>query len=218
MKALPIKGMSVTIPYKTDIIPFLDEIDQLAEMIGAVNTVVNSNGRLIGYNTDAMGAFNALEEVVATEGKNCIIIGAGGAARAIGYILKKNNVDIIIANRSKKRGLELSRALNCRFISLNEVNSKSVDILINTTPLGMFPKIDLCPVSEKALKKGIVVMDIIYNPLRTRLLLMAEEKGCVTINGLGMFIHQAAEQFRLWTGQEAPVEVMKETVKRILYE
>jgi shikimate dehydrogenase len=216
MNALPINGMSITIPYKTAVIPLLDNVDQLADTIGAVNTVINTKGRLIGYNTDAMGAFSALEEVVATEGKSCIIIGAGGAARAIGYLLKNNNVDIIIANRSKERGLELSRALNCGFINLNEVDNKSPDILINTTPLGMSPQTDLCPVSEHALRKGMVVMDIIYNPMKTRLLLMAEAKGCVTISGLSMFINQAAEQFKLWTGQEAPVAVMKKAAEEAL--
>lgn len=218
MRALPIKGMSVTIPYKTDVIPLLDEVDQLAEAIGAVNTVVNNNCRLIGYNTDAMGAFSALEEVVNVEGKSCIIIGAGGAARAIGYILKKNNVEIIIANRSKERGLELSYELNSQFISLDEVDNKPADILINTTPLGMSPHTDLCPVPEQVLKKGMVVMDIVYNPIKTKLLSMAEGNGCVTINGLSMFVNQAAEQFRLWTGQEAPVEVMKEAAEKALYE
>jgi shikimate dehydrogenase len=217
MRALGIKGMSVTIPYKSTVIPFLDEIDPLAADIGAVNTVVNKNNRLIGYNTDASGAFKALEEVVSVSRKTCVIIGAGGAAKAIGYILKRHNVELIIVNRSVERGRELSASLDARFIEMEQISDVKTDILINTTPAGMYPDVDFCPVPENVLKPGMTVMDIIYNPETTRLLRLASEKGCRIVKGIGMFIYQGAEQFRLWTGQEAPVDMMKRIVEEALY-
>ncbi len=218
MRALSIKGMSITIPYKSKVIPLLDDLDRIAEDIGAVNTILNYEGRLIGYNTDAMGALIALREKVDIEGKVCGIIGAGGAARAIGYILKKNGAEIVIANRSEKRGQELAGKLRCGYIKLNEVKDLDAEILINTTPLGMHPETGICPVPEKALKEGMAVMDIIYNPLETRLLSLAKEKGCVIIDGLSMFINQAAEQFRLWTGLDAPFALMRKAAEEALAE
>ena len=217
MKALDIKGMSITIPYKSSVIPLLDEVDPLAKDIGAVNTVVNVDKKLTGYNTDAAGAIRALEDTTPVSGKNCLIVGAGGAARAIGYILKKNNVNLIITNRTEKRGHELSEALDSRFIKPDQLKDIDADILINTTPAGMSPDTDLCPVPEEALKQGMTVMDIIYNPARTKLLKTALDRGCKIINGLGMFIYQGAEQFKLWTGQEAPVELMRKVVEEALY-
>lgn len=216
MRSLGIKGMSVTIPYKATVIPLLDEVDSLAGDIGAVNTVVNRDNKLIGYNTDAPGALRALRDVVAVEGKSCIILGAGGAARAIGYILKEHDVILTIANRSEERGKALAGSLDSKYIKPARLEDERADILINTTPVGMTPDTDSCPVPEKVLKPGMTVMDIIYNPKTTRLLHLASEKGCKTIDGLGMFIYQGAEQFRLWTGQEAPVELMKRVVEREL--
>ncbi len=213
MKGLGIKGMSVTIPYKSEVMPLLDEVDNQAAVIGAVNTIVNRDGRLTGYNTDALGALRALEENTELSGKRCIIIGAGGAARAIGHILKEKGLDLTLANRSVERGIALCKALDCRFVNMEEVVNERGDILINTTPVGMMPDEGSCPVPEKLLKKGMVVMDIIYNPLETRLLAMAKARGCRAVNGLAMFIYQGAEQFRMWTGREAPIKVMFEAVK-----
>ena len=216
MRSLDIKGLSVTIPYKTSVLPYLDEIDGLAEKIGAVNTIVNDNGRLIGYNTDAIGALRALEEKIDLQDKTGLIIGAGGAARAIGFILKKNGVSISVANRSEERGKDLADALNCPFVPLENIKGEDADILVQTTSVGMHPHNDQCIVPESVLKKDMAVMDIIYNPIETRLLKMAGEKSCLTINGLGMFIHQGAEQFRLWTGLEAPIDTMTRVVKEAL--
>jgi shikimate dehydrogenase len=210
MKALGIKGLSVTIPYKADVIPLLDEVDDMALKIGAVNTIVNQDGILKGYNTDAVGALKALEEKTKISGKRCLIIGAGGAARAIGYILKDKGLDVIVANRSLERGEALCRDMGCEFIPLSGLEYQTADILINTTPVGMVPETELLPVPEKVLNGGMVVMDIIYNPLETRLIKIAKSMGCVSINGLSMFIHQGAEQFRLWTGLDAPISVMIE--------
>ena len=217
MHGLGIKGMSVTIPHKSSVIPLLDEVDPLAKDIGAVNTIVNKGDRLIGYNTDAAGALRALEDVIQVSGKSCLIIGAGGAARAIGYILKRRKVNLVISNRSVDKGEALSRSLDSPFVTLDQLANVSAEIIINTTPVGMSPKVDFCPVPENVLKPGMTVMDIIYNPKKTKLLHIASERGCQTVDGLGMFIYQGAEQFKLWTGQKAPVDIMKKTVEEALY-
>jgi len=217
MKALGIRGMSITIPHKSTVIPLLDELDDLAKKIGAVNTIVNDKGRLKGYNTDAVGALNALEEKCKLQGKTCLIIGAGGAARAIGFILREKGIELKVANRSPERGRELANSLACPFIRLNEVKTLRADLLIHTTPAGMSPREDECVVPEELLNETVVVMDIVYNPLETSLLKKAGARGCLTISGLGMFIHQGAEQFRLWTGLEAPINVMAGTVREALH-
>lgn len=212
--ALGIKGMSVTIPFKSEVIPYLDKVDPIARKIGAVNTVINNGGRLEGYNTDALGALRALEEKTEVAGRSCIILGAGGAARAIGFVLKEKDVKISVVNRSLERGEELARLLGCSYVSLDKIEEVDANILVQTTPVGMYPHIDQCPVPEHILKEGMVVMDIIYNPLETKLLRMATAKGCVTISGLSMFIHQAAEQFRLWTGLAPPFGAMTRAVEK----
>lgn len=216
IKALGIKGMSITLPYKSSVISLLDEVDGLAKKIGAVNTIVNKGGHLVGYNTDAIGALKALEEKIELSCKTCLIIGAGGAARAIGFILKKNGVEVKVANRSTERGRALAHSLACPFIHIDQLANTGADLLIHTTPVGMTPYNYQCVVPEHILKKGMAVMDIIYNPIETRLLTMARARGCLTINGLGMFIHQGAEQFRLWTGIEPPISAMKQAVKEAL--
>ncbi len=216
IKALGIRGMSVTIPHKSAVIPLLDELDALAEQIGAVNTIVNNHGFLTGYNTDAVGALRALEEKVELEGKTCVIIGAGGAARAIGFILKNHGVRLSISNRSVESGENLARYLDCSFVPLAEIENVSMDILIHSTPVGMYPHDEQCLIPREILRKEMVVMDIIYNPLESTLLKRARSQGCLTIDGLGMFIHQGAEQFRLWTGLEAPVEIMRGEVEQAL--
>lgn len=216
IKALGIKGASITIPFKTGVIPYLSEIDPLARRIGAVNTIVNMNGTLKGYNTDAFGALKALEEKTKIPGMTCIIIGSGGAARAIGFILKEMDVALSIANRSSGRGKELARSLGCPYIPLHKIGETRADVLIQTTPVGMYPCVDQCPVPEQILVEGLVVMDIVYNPFETRLIRLAKARGCITINGISMFIHQAAEQLRLWTGIDPPVGVMSHAVKEAL--
>ena len=218
IRALGIKGISVTIPFKTAVIPFLDKIDPLARRIGAVNTIVNNKGRLKGYNTDAIGALKALKNKTELPGMTCLIIGAGGAARAIGFMLKEQDVAVSIVNRSRKRGEALARSLGCPFVPLAEIRGAKGGILVQTTPVGMYPHIDQCPVPEHILEQGMVVMDIVYIPAETRLLKSARNRGCVTIGGVAMFIHQGAEQFRLWTGFDPPVASMRHALKEALLE
>ena len=196
-------------------------IDHTARKIGAINTIVNQNGKLIGYNTDCMAAVMGLEcsmkktnEIL--NNKKISIIGAGGAARAIAFGLKEKGCDITIFNRTVERAEKLSDAVKCKFESFEDIHKLDSDILINTTSIGMFPDVDQTPVPKNILKEGMIVFDAVYNPIETRLLREAKEKGCHTVNGLSMFINQAAEQFRLWTDIDAPIELMGNVVKGML--
>jgi shikimate dehydrogenase len=212
MRSLGIKGASITIPHKIAIRDFLDEIDPMAESIGAVNTVINHEGRLKGYNSDCLGAVKALEEITLLEGKQVAIIGAGGAARAIGFGVKSRGSKLTIINRSISKGEKLATALEAEFIPLSELRSLPFDMLIQTTSVGMTPHIHQSPVPGALLTPGLLVMDIVYAPLKTRLLKDAEKIGCRTISGLSMFIHQAVFQFELWTKSPAPLAVMKQSL------
>ena len=215
-KALSFGGLSITLPFKSTVIPLLDQLDPLAERIGAVNTIRNVGGKLVGYNTDGSGALLALEAVTDLSGERCLLVGAGGAARAIGYVLSRRGVEIVIANRSTEKGKSLADFLGGRFIPLAEADRIETDLLVQTTSVGMFPITDQVPVSSEVLREGMVVMDVVYNPLKTKLLRLAEERGCMTVNGLDMFIYQGAEQFRLWTGLEPPIEIMREAARKNL--
>lgn len=216
MKSLGIRGMSVTIPFKSEVLPYLDVVDEMARKIGAVNTIVNNNDRLTGYNTDALGALKALRDAVDPSGLSCLLIGAGGAARAIGFMLKEKGVRLTIANRSLERGIELASSLESRFVPLRDLKEIDTDILIQTTPVGMYPHREQCPIPEDLLTEPTVVMDVIYNPMETKLLKAARNRGCKTVGGLGMFINQGAEQFRLWTGLEPPLREITRAVKKAL--
>lgn len=212
IRALNICGISVTIPHKVEVMDYLDAIDPQAKRIGAVNTVVNKNNHLIGYNSDGIGAVMALEEKTEVKNRTVALLGAGGAARSIGFCLKDKGCELIVLNRTKAKGEQLSRDLGARFHPLSKAGEIDFDILINTTSVGMFPEENKMPVSESVLKPPMVVMDIVYNPLETRLLTCAKKNGCTTIDGVSMFVYQGAFQFELWTGRTAPVEIMRKTV------
>jgi shikimate dehydrogenase len=216
IKALNFKGVSVTLPHKVAVMEYLDEIDETAARIGAVNTIVNNQGRLIGYNTDAPGALEALRTRTTIQGKSVALIGAGGAARAIGFGLVAAGGRLTILNRSRTTGERLATDLQAEFLPLDEWAPNHYEVLINTTPVGMHPNTNATPVAKEDLSKDMVVMDIVYNPLKTRLLKEAEAKKCRTINGVAMFVFQGAHQFELWTGQKAPVEVMQAAVLEAL--
>jgi len=213
VRALNIRGLSVTIPYKSAVMPLLDEIDPLAAQIGAVNTIVNRNGRLLGLNTDALGGLKALEKnrIIINE-KTCLIIGAGGAARALAWGLKSKGARVIITNRSEAKGAALAAELDCAFTLWEKRADQKAEILVQTTPVGMAPHLNQCSVPDKIFKPGMTAMEIIYNPLETKFVQSARAKGCLTINGLEMFIRQGAEQFRIWTGLEPPLAEMRKAV------
>jgi 3-dehydroquinate dehydratase/shikimate dehydrogenase len=216
-KGLEVQGYSVTIPHKEAVVPLLDGLDPLAREIGAVNTVVNKAGNLMGYNTDSTAALRELEEAMGDlRGKKATLIGAGGAARAIAFGLKKKGADITLVNRTEDRARRLAQELGCHYRRFEDVTRIDGEVLINTTSVGMYPKTDISPVPPEALRPGMWVFDIVYNPLQTRLLREAEKRGCHTLNGLRMFLYQAAQQFELWTGRPAPMELMERVIRERL--
>lgn len=214
VRTLDIKGASVTIPHKSTIMAHLDEIDPDARDIGAVNTIVNHKGRIIGYNTDCLAAVLPLKSFNISQ-KHVCIIGAGGAAQAVAFGMKKENAKLTILHRNYDSGQLLAERSGAEFVDSNNSRALSlldIDILINTTPVGMVPHIDETPFPEKYLHSQTVVMDIVYNPVQTKLLRQASRKGCKTINGLFMFLYQAAAQFDLWTGISPDINVMKQAL------
>ncbi len=218
LRGLMIRGASVTIPFKEDIIPLLDEIDPQAVKIGAVNTVVNRNGLLTGYNTDWLGALRALEEKTDIAGKRALILGAGGASRAIAFGILEKGGQAAVTDLEMDKALALARQLWVEVIAPDHLGQYPADILINATPVGMEPQSGDIPIDPNHLPRFQVVMDIVYKPLKTRLLQEAEARGCQVIDGLRMLIHQATEQFTLWTGRPAPLEIMASTAYGILSE
>ncbi len=215
-RALNVRGLSVTLPHKVAVMKYLDDIDQTAAGIGAVNTIVHHDGKLVGYNTDCQGAIKALQTQTTIDGKAVAIIGAGGAARAIGFGLATVAERLTILNRTRTSGKRLAADLQAEFLPLDEYQPKRYDILINTTPLGMHPDTAATPIAKQALSKEMVVMDMVYNPLHTQFLKDAAASGCRTITGLDMFVFQGALQFELWTSKQAPVEVMRQAVLQAL--
>jgi shikimate dehydrogenase len=229
VKGLNLLGLSVTIPHKVAILPQLDEVEETAQRIGSVNTVLHKDGKLIGYNSDGMGALKALEDAkIPLTGKSITILGSGGAARAIAFTLGKEAAlkeMILLGIDTKECGLlgeELQKVLpfpvtwgplNLETLSRHIPDSHG---LIHCTPVGMSPHTEESILDRQLLRSGQFVFDIVYNPLKTRLLQEAETVGCRIVQGVEMFIHQAVFQFELWTGQAAPVDRMRQVVMESL--
>jgi len=232
MRALRFRGFNVTIPHKVAVMELVDELSEEAVGIGAVNTVVIGEDRkLYGTNTDGMGYMRSLREEtgISFSGARVVLLGAGGAARAVGYTLLKEGIAVLrIANRNVERAHQLAERLQATFAGRNvkaEVEVRPLadvsrwltdaDLVINTTSVGMYPRVEEAPVQTdwlRMLPEHAVVSDLIYNPRKTVLLREAERYGLRIHGGLGMFVYQGAEAFRLWTGQEAPVAVMRQAV------
>lgn len=221
--ALGYRGVNVTIPHKEQVMQYLDVIDDGARLIGAVNTIVNENGKLTGYNTDGIGYVRSLKEeaVPRLEGKRIAVLGAGGAARGVIYALAHENPEqISILNRTADRALAL--AADLRSHGLGDISGNGMqdaqtvlataDIVINTTAAGMHPHVDDLPVDPAWIREGAAVSDLIYNPLETRLLRESRLRGCNVHGGLGMFVYQGAVAFEHWLGIPAPVDTMRRAV------
>jgi 3-dehydroquinate dehydratase/shikimate dehydrogenase len=203
-------GLSVTMPAKEQIMPLLSRVDETAKKIGAVNTVVREGNQWVGYNTDCSGAIKALETCTSLQGKNVLILGCGGTAKAIGYGVKEKGGRLTITyHGDKERGESLAKELACELVHAREAGTRPIDILINCSPVGMSPNVDETPFLARDLKQGMVVFDSVYNPMETKLLREAKTAGCTVIPGIELFINQAARQFELWTGQTAPTEIMR---------
>jgi shikimate dehydrogenase len=219
LKALGFRGANVTIPHKEQAILGLDEVTPEARSLGAVNTLVVSDGKLVGHNTDVAGFLAALDNAGCSP-RRAVVLGAGGAARAAVYGLHSRGVTVTVANRSPRRAQGLVSALAAHSLradtclldtlALRDALSRA-DLLVNATPVGMWPATGATPLpSGIGLHPGLAVMDLIYNPLETLLLRQARQEGAMVINGMDMLIHQGAIAFQLWTGQEAPLAVMRQ--------
>lgn len=211
-RALNVRGVSVTIPHKKTVMEFVDELDPVAEKIGAVNTLVNDGGRITGYNTDWIGANRAFETAVELSGKTVLVLGAGGSARAIGFGLVEAGAHPVIVCRNEEQGTELACRLDCPWYPLTDLNDLTADCLVNATSVGMGDLADLSLVEHNKVGEFKVVMDIVYAPLETKLLREAKAAGCTVIDGLQMLLLQGVAQFELWTGKTAPVERMRKVV------
>lgn len=208
IKKSRIAGASITIPFKRGIMDYLDEMSPDALGIGAVNTVLRERGKLLGFNTDWRGFIADLREAgLKIKGKRFAVLGAGGAARSVVYGLIHEGGFPLIFNRTVEKGEKLARDFGCSFQRLEDARA---DVLVNATSVGMHPLTKETPVSKKLLPRYEWVIDLVYNPLETRLLGEAREAGCRVRSGVGMLVHQGAEQFRIWTGKEPPVGLMRD--------
>jgi len=223
MRALNIRGLNVTMPHKKTVMASLDRIDLSAQIIQSVNTILNQGNLLFGFNTDGAGAVKALKENgVALKGRKVLLLGAGGAARAIAYAVFKEADELAVLNRTAKPAQDLAKLLEKSVnkkiaygtLSPSDIkhNLQDSDILINATSVGMKPKPTESPVPADLLRGNLAVMDIVYNPLETQLSKDAKEAGAHVVNGVEMLIYQGAASFEIWTGKSAPVEVMRKAV------
>ncbi len=217
VRHLGIKAVGVTIPYKIDILPYLDELDDDASRIGAVNAIVNRDGRLLGANTDGRGAVKALQEVTTIAGKKVILLGAGGAARAIAFALTDAGAEVVVLNRTEAAAATLAKAAHGRFspLAMLEREMQDAAILINATSVGMTPAEHESPVKSGLLASVPVVMDIVSAPKETTLLREARRQGCTIVYGERMLFWQGALKFKLYTGLEPPIEVMEKALTRL---
>jgi shikimate dehydrogenase len=224
-KSLNIKGFNVTIPHKIEVMKHLDEIDEVAALIGAVNTIDFKDMK--GYNTDGIGAVKAIEEVTSIKNRNVVVAGAGGASRAISFYIAKYGADsLTILNRNVEKADNLAKDVSSSNLindvksdSMSEINSHvaDADILIDTTPVGMHPNVDDEPiVLADNMHDDLVVFDAVYNPNDTVLIKEAVKAGAEPVYGIKMLLYQGAESFRIWTGRDAPVDVMEDALRKTL--
>ena len=207
-----IAGLSISMPHKMEIMQYLDYINPAAESMKAVNCVYWEDGKLCGTNTDYYGAIRALVEKTDLKGKDIVIFGAGGAAHAIAYGLKEKKITMTILDRTMQKSQELACQYKTEYGLTSSHSISKYDIIINTTPLGMFPNTEGTILEAKDLSSNQLVYDIVYNPLNTKLIQEARKAGCRVITGERMFLYQAVKQFELWTDKEAPVEVMQKAL------
>jgi shikimate dehydrogenase len=226
MRALSnFRGLSVTIPHKLEVMKYVDEIDEVDRSIGSINTVIHHDGKLIGKGTDGLGALKALADAgVELEGRSVLLLGAGGVARAIGFTLarvaKVSKLTLLDIDEGTLKALaaDLRSGVDATVESsvLNEASlaraMAQADVIINCTPIGMHPHVNVSLVPMELFRSGQTVFDVIYTPLKTKLLIDAESCGLKTISGVDMFINQAALQFEYFTGEKAPVEIMRRVV------
>ena len=220
MRGLGIHGLNVTMPHKNKVITYLDELDEAVKFLGSANTILNKTGKLSGFNTDGKGALKALRENgVKLSKKKVLLLGAGGAAKAIAYSLGREVGELVVLNRAAEKAQELAERLTKTLgkkvvggsLSLDTVaeNLPVSDVLINATSVGMNPAANQSIVAPQWLRPDLTVMDIVYNPVETKLAKDAKAAGARVISGVEMLIYQGAASFEIWTGKPAPIEVMR---------
>jgi shikimate dehydrogenase len=207
MRALGIRQLAISLPHKQAVMAHVDEVEATARRIGAINTVTAVDGRVVGANTDWIGAVAALERETRLAGRRAVVLGAGGTARAVVFGLLERGARVTVLNRTEDRAAALAKDLGADAAGpLAALADTPHDVLVNTTSVGLGS--DASPVERSALCEGSTVLDAVYEPTHTRLLREAAARGARTVEGKWMLVHQAAEQLRLWTGREAPVDVM----------
>jgi shikimate dehydrogenase len=228
-KILGFRGLNVTMPHKTPVIKYLDDTDSMAKLIGAVNTVLNDGGRLVGFNTDGIGAMRALKENgISLNGKRMLLLGAGGAAKAVAFQAAREVEKLVVLNRTPEKAERIAEVLQKKFgkkvkgrafsSDFLKEEIKNTDILVNATSVGMHPDVNRSLVPRTLLRPSLCVMDIIYSPLEPKLLKDAKAVGATVVSGLEMLIYQGAASFEIWTNKSAPVEVMKKAALNKLKE
>jgi shikimate dehydrogenase len=228
-KSLDIKGLNVTMPHKSAVMKYLDEIDPTAKSIGAVNTILNDKGVLIGYDTDGVGALKALKENgVSLNGKKLLLLGAGGAGKAIAFHAAQEVEELKILNRTAQKAKDLAEVLRKKFgkkIDGNSLSAKTIrkeledaDIMVNATSVGMHPNDDQSLIDPSWMRPSLCVMDVVYNPIETKLAKDAKSVGAKVVSGVEMLVYQGAASFEIWTDRPAPVKVMKKAILNKLSE
>lgn len=213
IRAMGIRGISCTVPHKMAVIPYLDVIDPIAEKIGAVNTIVNDNGTLRGYNTDWLGVVTPLEKITSLENKRVALLGAGGAARAVAYGVTQLGANLTIFNRTVEKAKVIAEDFGADaapFESLEKI--RDMDIIFNATSVGLHPNEKETPLPKEFIARHHIVFDAVYVPYETRLLKEAKEQGATVIHGTEMLLYQGMEQFKLYTGHNAPEEVLRKVL------
>ncbi len=221
LKALGASGFNVTLPHKSAIIKYLDEVVPEAMFVGAVNTVVNEGGRFVGYNTDVVGVINTFKSLnIRLSGTSAAVLGAGGASRAVLYALASSgSSEVFLINRTFERAVSLAEEFSVKFpdvrfrptgltVSGLRVAVERAQILVNATSVGMYPSVDESLIPPELLRRDLIVFDVVYNPVETKLLRDARLRGATTVDGVHMLVHQAAAAFKLWTKVEPPVDFM----------
>ena len=224
---LGIRGLSITIPHKEEVIKKLTDVDVAVRGIGATNTVVFDGQKRLGYNTDYSAAMCSLEEVLRKDnpedktgnplaGKTALVLGAGGVGKAIIYGLSRRGVQVVVSDGVLRQAVSLAKNFNCRSIDWNARHTVAADLLFNCTPVGMHPNVDETPYDKHHLRPSMIVFDAVYNPENTFLVKEARGRNCTVITGIDMFVRQACLQFKLFTGQDGPADVMRETIRRAI--
>lgn len=217
VRAMQIRGVSCTIPHKMEVMKYLDNIDEVAEKIGAVNTIVNEDGVLKGYNTDWLGVVTPLEKITSLENKSVALIGAGGAARAVAYGVTRRGAKLTIYNRTIEKAQAITKEFGGDAHSLDAVEEvKNMDIIFNATSIGLHPNENESPLAKELITDKHIVFDAIYVPYETKLLRDAKQQGARTIHGMEMLLQQGIAQFKLYTGCDAPEETMRDVLLEYL--